>query len=100
MPSFIKSLISNSDANVDSIIVGGVMAMVTLCAVQAWDVGRSHKDFNPISFGGGAAAILGAIGTGKAIRNKFTPVGDPATLPDTVSDRIAAASKGDGENAS
>lgn len=45
------------------------MGIVMLCAFQGYDLLWMHHDFNPATFGAGAAAILGAVGAGKRLRD-------------------------------
>lgn len=68
---FFKSLISSSDASADSIIVAGLAAMIGLMVFQGYDVIVLQHPFSPISFAGGAAAIMAGIGGGKAARDRL-----------------------------
>ena len=66
---FFRNLIAVDDAAVDSIIVGGAVALVSLIGMAIWQDWTTPSAFNALSFGGGAAAILGAIGAGKRLRD-------------------------------
>lgn len=66
---FFRQLISPDEAAVDSIIVGGAIALLSLIAMSCWQTYTAPGSFNALSFGGGAAAICGAIGAGKRLRD-------------------------------
>ncbi len=66
---FWRQLVSPDEAAVDSIIVGGCVAMASLLGFEGWQVYHDAAAFNPASFGAGTAAVLGAIGAGKRLRD-------------------------------
>ncbi len=95
--AYLHSLFSSTDKSVDSIIVAGIGALFAMCAIQGYSVAIDHKEIHPLEFGGGCAAIIGAIGGGKAVRDRFSPVGDPAVvLPDSPQN-VADAAKTSGQ---
>lgn len=66
---FWRQLVSPDEAAVDSIIVGGGLAMAALIGMAVWQTWHDPAAFNCLSFGGGTSAILGAIGAGKRLRD-------------------------------
>lgn len=80
MPSLFDRLIGSNDRSADSIVLTGMAMGVALCAICAWDVVFNGREFAPLAFGGGAAAILGGIGGGKTLRDK---IGKPKEPGDT-----------------
>lgn len=66
---FFASLVSATDGQVDSIIVGGIIALLVLCGLSTWNVVELHNAFGPLDFATGCGAILGAIGGGKRLRD-------------------------------
>lgn len=78
MLSGLRRLFSSQDRGVDEVVVGGLVSLLGLCAISAWDVARLHHEFSPIAFGTGAATILAAMGGGGALRDKF---GGPPGAP-------------------
>lgn len=69
MLAWLKALFSTDDASADSIIVGGALGILMLGGYQGYDLMWLHNAFNPATFGAGAAAILGAVGAGKRLRD-------------------------------
>lgn len=67
--SWTGSLMANKDERADSIIFGGILSIVGMITWQGWDTVANHQEFSPMNFGLGCAAILGAIGGGKAMRD-------------------------------
>lgn len=67
--AFFSSLLSSDDRSADSVIVGGLIALVVLCGLSLWDVIRSSHEFSALNFGGGCAAVLGGIGGAKRLRD-------------------------------
>lgn len=72
----------------DEIVIGGMLLMITLVSMTTYNVTVLHNAFDPMGFGGGAAALLGAIGGGQGLRewlsNKPAPavnIGDPYAQP-------------------
>ena len=74
MGDFWKRLISPDEAAVDSIIFNGSIAMVALFIFSGYQVIQAPASFNISSFGIATAAILGAIGAGKRMRDGPTNV--------------------------
>ena len=66
---FWRQLVSPDEAAVDSIIVGGGIALASLIGMSIWSTWQVPGAFNAMSFGTGTAAILGAIGAGKRLRD-------------------------------
>jgi len=66
---FWRQLVSPDEAAVDSIIVGGGCAMLSLIGMAIWQTWHDPAAFSPTSFGAGTAAVLGAIGAGKRLRD-------------------------------
>jgi hypothetical protein len=87
--SWIRSLLSKSEQGVDSAVVASYLAMFGLVLSQLFDL-YHHHDFNALTFGTGAAAIIGALTAGKGYRDSVTPVGSPPMLPEKPSDMVAA----------
>lgn len=73
--SFIRSLLASSDKTADSIVFGGLVGLLTLCAALVIDVSRHDHRLNALDFGGG-----------KGIRNRLTPAGDAPAAPDKSSE--------------
>lgn len=67
--AFWRQLVSPDEVAVDSIIVGGIAAMVSLIGMAVWQAWHDPMAFNCLSFGSGSATILGAIGAGKRLRD-------------------------------
>jgi hypothetical protein len=84
--SFIGRLLASNDKTADSVVFGGLIALAAMICISGYSVVRNHKDFNELTFGGGAMAIIGGIGGGKAVRDRFSPSGSPPTLPETASE--------------
>ena len=66
---FWRQLVSPDEAAVDSIIVGGAVALGAIIGMAIWQTWSAPTAFNGLSFGSGCAAILGAIGAGKRLRD-------------------------------
>ena len=66
---FWQQLVSPDEAAVDSIIVGGAVALAALIGMAIWQTWSVPTAFNALSFGSGCATILGAIGAGKRLRD-------------------------------
>lgn len=66
---WLAALLSAKDSAADSIIVGGLLAMLVLCGLTVYTVIFQHVEFSGTGFAGAVAVILGAIGTGKRIRD-------------------------------
>jgi hypothetical protein len=89
--NFWRSLINSKDKEADSLIVGGVVSLLTLCLAQLIAL-YLKQQFNATTFGAGCAAIIGATGTAKGVRDRLTPVGGdaPPHVPEPLSDEIVA----------
>lgn len=68
----------------DEIQIGGFACLVTLCGLSLIDLTYLHSAFSPTGFGGGAAAILGAMAGGKRIRDGRIPLIDQASSSEAV----------------
>lgn len=71
MPNLFDRLIGSNDKSADSIVLSGLVAILSLCLIQWWAVAVLHQEFSPVAFGGGVAAILGGIGGGKTLRDRI-----------------------------
>ena len=74
--SFISALIHSDDRSVDSVIIGGLLALIVLCGLSIYDVVRSGHDFGYLNFGAGCASILGGVGGAKRLRDGTATDGD------------------------
>lgn len=77
--SLFASLIHATDDRADSIVLGGLAVILAYCAICGWDVAMNGREFSPTGFGAGAAAILGAIGAAKRVRDGVWPGSTPST---------------------
>ena len=62
---------SADDRRVDMINLGGLVAIVGAVFILGWDVMFNKHEAGIFAFGGGVAAILGAMGGGKMVRDKM-----------------------------
>lgn len=69
MLSKIAACFASDDRTVDSVIVGGFVALFFLCGLSAYDVIRHGHDFGYLNFGTGCAAVLGGMGGAKRLRD-------------------------------
>jgi len=72
---FLRDLISNKEAGVDSVIVGGLLAMAVMCGLSIWDVIMAHHEFAALTFAGATTTIIGGIAGGKRWRDGSTDAG-------------------------
>jgi len=71
--NFFSSLMSADDRRNDSITFGGGIAVVVDCIVFLVDgIGSSEPAY--VGFGGSIAAIIGAMGAAKLIRDRTTDI--------------------------
>lgn len=79
---FIKVFFKNERDEFDYILVGGFLASVALIAYQGVSLLWWHAPFDPLNFGLGISAILGAMAGGQPLRDRWlhrpTPPGHPA----------------------
>ena len=73
MKTFAGRLLDGKDSTADSIIFGAMTALLGLTVFAGYDLIRLHHNFAPLEYGGGAAAILGGLGGGKALRDRNAP---------------------------
>ena len=66
---FLEALIHSDDRSVDSVIVGGLLALVVLCGLAVYDAIWLGHAFAPLNFATGAGALLGAMGGAKRLRD-------------------------------
>lgn len=71
--AFLSQLVATDDGAVDSVIVGGLLALFVLSGLQIYDVVGMHHDFGPINFATASAAILGSVGGAKRLRDGARP---------------------------
>src|SRR3990167_10263357 len=72
--NWFAALCSADDRRNDSITIGGLIALVVDCAVFAYDVVINTNEPGLLAFGGSIAAIIGAMGAAKVIRDKTADI--------------------------
>ena len=68
----LSALINSSDSTADSVIVGGLAALVSLFVFVGYALVRDPTTFSPIGYGTAATAILTGIGGAKRLRDGLT----------------------------
>ena len=63
----------SSDTAIDDLVVGAVGCLTALVGFCGYDLVWLHNPFNPINFGGACAAILGAAGGARRLRDGIPP---------------------------
>lgn len=79
LPKFIKDCLTGPDGSTyDAVRVAFVGAAMAFLAYAGFDVVVNHAHFNPVSFGGGFAALTGGTGAAVAVKQmaKAEPSGD------------------------
>ena len=66
------SSVKQANGDWDEIMIGGFLSLVTLCMLSGIDLVYWHGSFSPMNFGGGAAAIIGAMGGAKTVRDRYS----------------------------
>ena len=77
MGRFITNLLSSDESVTDSLIVGGLLALLALIAFTGYALVQNPASFGPLDFATATAAILAAIGGGRRLR------GDNTQSPET-----------------
>lgn len=80
--NILSRAIDGHDQSVDSLIVIAFVALVGLIVLSGWDVMMLRHEFSAVGYGGAVGAILAGLGGSKAVRDRFSPQGDPPRLPD------------------
>jgi hypothetical protein len=70
--AFLRDLIANKESGVDSVIVGGLVALFVMCGLSMWDVIAAHHEFASLTFAGATTTIIGGIAGGKRWRDGVT----------------------------
>jgi hypothetical protein len=70
--NFFGELISASEKKVDAITVGGLLALLVMCGCVVYTAVLDVHTFSPLTFGSGAATILGGYGLGKGGRDRLS----------------------------
>jgi hypothetical protein len=65
----------------DEIVIGGMLVLMTFIGLSIYSVVLLKTPFSAMDFGGGAAAILGAIGGGQGVRDWLEGKGDSYAKP-------------------
>ncbi len=60
----------------DEIVIGGMLLLITLVCLATFSVVVLHNAFDPMGFGTGAAAVLGAMGGGIGARDWMQAKGE------------------------
>lgn len=79
LAQLVLSSIQKTNGDWDEIMIGGFVSLVTLCVLSGIDLIYWHGSFSPMNFGGGAAAIIGAMGGAKTARDRWSS--PPAPRP-------------------
>lgn len=66
--NWLKALFSSTDAGSDSVIVGGLFAILSLTAFTAGSMWQGHP-FDPTSYALAAGGLIAAIAGGKRLRD-------------------------------
>jgi hypothetical protein len=75
--AFLRDLIANKESGVDSVIVGGLVALFVMCGLSVWDVVAAHHEFAALTFAGATTTIIGGIAGGKRWRDGASEPGSP-----------------------
>lgn len=67
--SWLKALFSSTDAGSDSVIVGGLFAILALTALDGFDVIYRAHAFDPTTYALAAGGLIAAIAGGKRLRD-------------------------------
>lgn len=73
---FFRSLIGKDEAPVDSVVIGGLGALVPMILGPLYDLAVNHVTINYMGVGPGAATIIAAMAAGKGYRDRCNPPGD------------------------
>lgn len=69
---FLRPLLATDEAGVDSIIVGGLFALVALIGVSVYLAIVDHASWSPAGYAGAVVLIMGAMAGGKTVRDRFS----------------------------
>lgn len=69
MLSWLASLVSRDDVEVDSIVLSGLLAVVAMVVMTAYSLWITPANYSPITFGTGAASVMGAMGAARRLRD-------------------------------
>ena len=67
----LHTLLKDKHNDWDELLVGGFVALMTMCVLALVSMLWWHNPFDPQAFGFGAAAILGGMGGGQAARDRW-----------------------------
>lgn len=67
----LRNLLSSDESVVDSIIVGSLIALLTLCGLTTYQTVMDPHAFSPANFGAGVVAVIGAAGGLKTARERW-----------------------------
>jgi hypothetical protein len=70
---FVAALFHADDPTADSLVLGALVLIVVLCLFEGWSVIVQGRDFSAFSFASAGGVILGALGTGKRVRDGAPP---------------------------
>lgn len=70
---FFSHLMASDDRAIDSLIFGGMVALVALILFSGYALYRDAASFNPLNFGTAAGALLTAIGGARRLRDWNDP---------------------------
>lgn len=70
----------------DAVALSGFMLMVAMIVFTGYDLFWAGHAFDPLTFGGGGAAVLGGHGGAQMLRDRWTPP-EPDTAPRSNAER-------------
>lgn len=69
--SFVQRLLSGDETGTDSVVVGGLTALMILCGVTVYAAVRDLATWSPANYGAAVVLILGAMAGGKTARDRW-----------------------------
>jgi hypothetical protein len=71
-----KAVLSHRDDRVDSLHAAGIVAMLSMIAIAAYQAYVRPDDFSPITYGTGASSIIAAVGGARRLRDGLADQGE------------------------
>jgi hypothetical protein len=72
LKSFFLSLLSGDESEVDSVIVCGVVALLSLIGTTIFVTIHEPTSFSPINFATAASGVIGSVAAGKTARDRWS----------------------------